>query len=317
MTCYYANLDHEALLHVQGPDALSFLQGQVTCDTRSLRADLALPGACCTVQGRVVFDFLLGQLEADHLVLRMRRDILASSAALLAKYIVFSKAQLSSGDNGWRVLAVWGPQAVTLLQGIFGAAPAGRFASCHGDGFLLVQTDAAGQQFECYLQDEVVGDMYRQLQSAAQSGSESDWQALQLAAGVARIETATSGEYVPQMLNYDLTGHISFRKGCYTGQEVVARLHYRGKPKRRLYLARIDADQLPDGRLPAPGSPLYKDGTSQAAGNVINSMATVAGPVLLLVTATTDSLDGTLQLLSTQGPELHISAVPYAVPENK
>ena len=82
MTCYYANLDHEALLHVQGPDALSFLQGQVTCDTRSLRADLALPGACCTVQGRVVFDFLLGQLEADHLVLRMRRDILASSAAL-------------------------------------------------------------------------------------------------------------------------------------------------------------------------------------------------------------------------------------------
>ena len=92
MTCYYANLDHEALLHVQGPDALSFLQGQVTCDTRSLRADLALPGACCTVQGRVVFDFLLGQLEADHLVLRMRRDILASSAALLAKYIVFSKA---------------------------------------------------------------------------------------------------------------------------------------------------------------------------------------------------------------------------------
>ena len=162
MTCYYANLDHEALLHVQGPDALSFLQGQVTCDTRSLRADLALPGACCTVQGRVVFDFLLGQLEADHLVLRMRRDILASSAALLAKYIVFSKAQLSSGDNGWRVLAVWGPQAVTLLQGIFGAAPAGRFASCHGDGFLLVDDAEDHHQRRAQHRQHGAVDLFRQ-----------------------------------------------------------------------------------------------------------------------------------------------------------
>ena len=83
MTCHNTNLDHEALLHITGPDALSFLQGQLSCDTRTLSPERALPGVYCTVQGRVICDFLLCQLADAHFGLRMRREIRGAAAALL------------------------------------------------------------------------------------------------------------------------------------------------------------------------------------------------------------------------------------------
>jgi folate-binding protein YgfZ len=316
LSCYCASLDkEEALLHLRGPDALTFLQGQVTCDTRKLGAGTAMPGVYCTIQGRVVCDFLLCELEAEHLVLRMRRDIRAASAALFGKYIVFSRAQLEAERDDWRIIACWGATAGAVLGELFGAIPREKFGSCRGRGFAIVQLDKAGEQFECYLEQATAGDLSERLQASMLPASQTQWQALQIAAGSARIEAATSGEYIPQMLNYDVTGHISFRKGCYTGQEVVARMHYRGKPKRRLYPAQVALAALPAGRRPEPGSPLYLAGGAQAAGNVINSVATEDGRLVLLVTATSEGLRTGLHLPGADGPALSIGPAPYPLPE--
>lgn len=310
MTCHCASLDHDALLHLRGPDALTFLQGQVTCDTRKLTSGTALPGLYCTVQGRVVCDFLLCELAPQHLALRMRREIRATSAALFGKYIVFSKARLDAERDDWQVLACWGTGSGALLRDLFGAIPGARFGAAHGEGFTLVQLDEAGEQFELYLDTTVAGDLPARLRDGALPATESDWRALQVAAGIARIEAATSGEYVPQMLNYDLSGHISFNKGCYTGQEVVARLHYRGKPKRRLYRAEIALADLPGDSRPAPGDPLYGDGGAQAIGNVINCVARGDGVMAMLVSAKSDSLATGLHLLSAAGPALRVEDLP-------
>ena len=315
LSCYYTGLGREALLHLKGPDARSFLQGQVTCDTRKLSAATALPGTYCTLKGRVVCDFLLCELAQEHLVLRMRRDIRAPAAALLAKYIVFSKAKLEPESEDWQVAACWGPDAANTLRDLLGAIPSAKYGASRGEGFAVVQMDEAGQQFECYFEQSLATAFQARLEQRAQPAAESAWEALQIAGGIARIEATTTDEFVPQMLNYDVTGHISFNKGCYTGQEVVARLHYRGTPKRRLYRADLAPGAIAPAQKVTPGDPLYSGDSAQAAGNVVNCVATPDGRLFLLVTSTADGLAAGLHLFDANGPLLNTGPVPYPVPE--
>lgn len=307
MNCYYAPLKQEALLHITGPDTLKFLQGQTTCDTRKIDSQHSLPGAFCTPQGRVVCDFLLCKIAPEHFALRLRRDIRASSAAAFGKYIIFSKAKIDAAREDWIVVGAWGEDASRALAEIFGEMPAGRFGARCADDFVLVQTDELGEQFECFLQQSSSGAYLASMETLMNAGSESAWQARQITSGIARIEAATVGEFVPQVLNYDLTGHISFKKGCYTGQEVIARLHYRGKSKRRAYAA-----ELP-GQVPcAAGAELVDPVSGQNIGNVINGCQ-VAGKTLALVATTAEGAGNGLRLGAIDGQPLTVLELPYAV----
>lgn len=310
MNCHYATLQQEALLHITGPDTLKFLQGQTTCDTRKVDSQHALPGAFCTPQGRVVCDFLLCELAPEHFALRLRRDIRASSAAAFGKYIIFSKAKIDAAREDWIVVGVWGEDAFSVLAGIFGEMPAGRFGARGTDDFVLVQTDEAGEQFECFLQQRSSDAYLARMQTLMSAGSEPAWQARQIASGIARIEAATVGEFVPQVLNYDLTGHISFKKGCYTGQEVIARLHYRGKSKRRAYAA-----EFPGQAECAAGAELVDPASGQNSGNVINC-SHAHGKTLALVTATVEGVENGLRLGAVDGPALSMLDLPYAIESN-
>ena len=328
MSCRYAPLTDEALLHITGPQALTFLQGQTTCDTRQLDASHALPGAYCTPQGRVVCDFLLCQLESGHYALRLRREIRSAAAAVFGKYILFSRAELDAGDKGWEVAACWGEEAASRLRSIFGGVPRERFGTHAGDGYVLVQLDADGHQFECYLDEGRSPGWRERLHGAFEAGDQSAWQALQISSGIARIESATVEAFVPQMLNYDLTGHISFKKGCYTGQEVIARLHYRGQAKRRMYLARMGAESaaavppggapqagMPRAGMPQAGMPLFNAGEERSVGAVVNAAVTETGEIVALVIATATGVAAGLRLGAPDGPALQQGQLPYALPQ--
>lgn len=311
MSCFYAPLQHEALLHIEGPDSLKFLQGQTTCDTGQVTPEQSVPGAYCTPKGRVVCDFLLSQLGNDHFALRMRRDIRDNSAAVFSKYIVFSKAKLNSNDD-WQIAAVWGESAAATLADSFGAIPEGRWGAVAGDDFKLVQIDSIAQQFECYLSDQAA-EKLQAIAERAQLADELSWQALQIEAGQARICAATVEEFLPQMLNYDITGHVNFKKGCYTGQEVVARLHYRGKSKRRLYRALLPSGKEISSGI-AAGEPLFSIGTEQSVGNIVNSV-TLDGAhdkqTSALLVATADAAAKGLHLHSSDSEALTLLELPY------
>jgi tRNA-modifying protein YgfZ len=307
VNCQYAHLDHEALLHIIGPDTLKFLQGQTTCDTRKVKPDHAVPGAFCTPQGRVVCDFLLSELSQDHFALRMRRDIRASSSAAFGKYIIFSKAKLDDTREDWTPYAVWGPEAANALGEIFAGVPTERFGTTSGDGFVLVQMDEQGQQYECYLHEPSSATRLARMDEVMQPGSESEWQVLQITNGIARIETGTVEDFVPQVLNYDLTGHISFNKGCYTGQEVVARLHYLGKPKRRTYVA-----ELPFETSCPAGTSVYDAVSGQNVGTIVNG-CTAQGKTHALLAATASGVANGLCLASRDGPLLTLGELPYTL----
>jgi folate-binding protein YgfZ len=300
---YYTVLNNEALLHISGPDSLKFLQGQTTCDTGKVSPEQAVPGAYCTPKGRVVCDFILCQLGDNHFALRLRRDILDASAATFSKYIMFSKAELNQNNTDWKIYGCWGPKskqavfnALQVDDGIE-AASVSLYSSYCGEGLAIVQIDQAGTQFECYIDAHNRPELAHQLEDALSASDENHWQALQIEQGIGRIEATTSEDYIPQMLNYDLTGHISFDKGCYTGQEVVARMHYRGKSKKRLYRASSAETQAFHA-----GTALYNNSSSQSVGSIVNSALDEAGQSIALIVAPVESDTQSLHLGDPDGP---------------
>jgi folate-binding protein YgfZ len=305
---YISPLPQEGLLIISGPDTLVFLQGQTTCDTSEISQEQALPGVFCTPGGRVVCDFLLVQLGDDCYGLRMRREIMPHAAATLGKYIVFSKAAIEL-EQEWQATALWGEDIGSVLEQHYATPPANKFAAASSQGGILVQIDDAGHRFEYYHLGTGQSPFLKALESDLSSGSEAQWQALDIASGIARIESASVEEYVPQTLNYDLTGHISFAKGCYTGQEVVARLHYRGTPKRRAYACEASAA--------APvGTEVYSAQSERGIGHVVNSAKHADGRQLLLVAATSSGADQGLHLEGPGGPALSLLELPYALPRD-
>jgi tRNA-modifying protein YgfZ len=307
VNCQYAPLSQEAVLHITGPDTLKFLQGQVTCDTRKIDAEHAQPGAYCTPQGRVVCDFLLFKAGDEHYGLRMRRDIRTAASTVFGKYIIFSKAKLDATREDLIAVAIWGEDARAALTDLLGQTPSERFGVIRTNDAIVVQTDEYGRQFECFLHSAGGEALLAHMAQRMQVATEAQWQARQIADGVARIEGPTVEEFVPQILNYDLTGHISFKKGCYTGQEVVARLHYRGKPKRRTYTA-----LLPPVESCSAGAPVFDAVDGQNVGNIVNCCVTAEG-ALALVAATAAGAEHGLRLGAADGVPLTLGELPYSL----
>ncbi|MEH6611036.1 MAG: hypothetical protein V7696_16830 [Halioglobus sp.] len=306
MNSAFTLLPDEALLEISGPDTLTFLQGQVTCDTRQLSDNNAVPGVYCTPKGRTVADFLLLQLAETEFALRVRSGIMENTAAVLGKYIVFSKAEIAPRNTEWQIFGCWGPDAAQVITDISGADPGRRYTCINAEDFIAVQMDEAGRYFECYC--KTGSSLPQSLADVCEPGNVSDWNSAQIAGGIARIEADTVEEFIPQMLNYDITGHISFTKGCYTGQEVVARLHYRGKPKRRTYLGSIAGTDVP-----VAGTPLFTPGNNQSIGNIVNASGGSDQQVSVLYCATATAIDQGVRLGSDQGLEIMPGDLPYTV----
>lgn len=306
----FVPLPGEALVEVTGRDALTFLHNQTSCDVQQLAIGQASHGTFCNPQGRVLADFLLLCLAPEHYRLRLRREILQSTLDALGRFAMFSKVTLAPAPESLGVFGALGPAVGQALHPVLGEAPSGALTWTGDAQALALQLDAAGTCIELWIDTGSQGDLLERLgDSLPGTGSESDWEAAGLRRGIARITAATVGELLPQQLNYDLTGHINFRKGCYPGQEVIARMHYRGKAKRRLLLM-----QLPEGSSASAGDPLYLADKPQATAQVVNTAMPGDGDRLALVTTTESAaLDG-LRLSPENADALKMLTLPYPVP---
>jgi tRNA-modifying protein YgfZ len=294
---FYTNLTNRGVLQFLGPDTRTFLQGQTTCDIAELDTSGTLVGAYCTPQGRMVCDFRVVPLNDEDCLLIMHRSICESSAAAFGKYIVFSKSEISLASDDWTVFALWGDDLSDVTAG----------ADTHGAIWRAV--DDSGHRYECYCPTSAIDNVEEQLSALAQKTEESAWQLEEINAGLGHIEAETVDMFIPQMLNLQVTGHISFSKGCYTGQEVVARMHYRGKLKRPMYIADIDSS------APAAGTPLFKADSEQSVGNIVNAVA-IGDACRVLAVCTTDAAAGEVFLGESAGPSLQFSELPYSLEQD-
>ena len=315
-------LSHYGLLEVRGPDAEKFLQGQITCSAAEVSPTLSAPGAYCTAKGRVVTSFQLLRPEPERFLLRMRRDLLDIAARTFGKYIVFSKAKLNNSEM--LGIGFYGAQIPARLRELIGALPAQHNGTVsHGDG-LLLQCDNAATQFEFWGPPAAVRVLWDQCAQHSTAAGTRFWRWLNIRAGSAEVCAATSEVFLPHMLNYHVTGAINFKKGCYTGQEIVARTHYRGQVKRHLLRAALYDTSFDIGSgagAPLPAGAELIDAGGKTLGNIVDCVAIDTQTAELLAVGGSEALAATnvkLALDTTKpgsdGAELRPLELPYAIP---
>ncbi len=304
-TAHLVGLSNQTLLLIRGPDACKFLQGQVTCDIKELGQQVTRLGAQCSPKGRVLLSFRALQMDSETIALRLPENMMGSALNTLGKYIVFSKAKLHDAHNDFVVMGLFGESAHKVAAVFFDQLPASDDGWITKDGSYLIQL--AHDRFECWIPSSELDTFLVAVSSQTQNATINDWRQLDIAAGIAEIYPETFELFTPQELNYQLVNAINFRKGCYTGQEIVARLHYRGKLKRHLYRFEYQAHELP-----LPGTPVINSSNGQTMGTVVMAATSNAGKIELLASLLDDAL-GEAQIESAT-EKLGLLDLPYAIP---
>jgi folate-binding protein YgfZ len=252
------SLDSLGVLRARGADVVSFLQGQLSNDVALLGPERSLLAGYHNPQGRVIALLRLIQVAPDEVLAILPRELAAAVASRLAKFVLRAKVTVADESASWQVTGLVAPESPA------DSAPPGAEAlpgalndSAHSGDSIAVRIGALPARW-LVLASVGAGSANPPVALAARAPLEFDrWRRLALAAGEPEIYAATSEEFVAQMLNLDVLGAIAFGKGCYTGQEVIARAHFRGRVKRRLQrfvthspsrLEPGDAGELSDGR---------------------------------------------------------------------
>ena len=302
-----ASLAEFGVITVTGEDAARFLHGQLTNDIEHLGTDrLALAGYC-TAKGRLLATFRIWRDEqAIHLLLP--RELLPGVIKRLSMFVLRAKALLADESDAWRVWAVFGAGAGPSLHGLAGAVPAAVGQCVRVGGARIARLHASAQVTERFLllaPASEADDLSSRLRDVAPVGSGAFWWS-EIDAGVPTVFAATQEKFVPQMINFEVVGGVSFTKGCYPGQEVVARSQYRGKLRRRMQLAH-------NGASVAAGADVFATGEAEPAGTVVMAASAPDGGFDVLFECPLEKAEAPLHAAAAGGPALQLRALPYEI----
>ncbi len=241
---FFLPLSHEGVLAVRGADAAKFLQGQLTCNLNYLSDAHASLGARCTQKGRMQSSFRI-LLQGDGVLLAMASELLEPQLADLKKYAVFSKSKLTDESPAWARFGVANGDHALSSLGL--ALPAETDSVVRADALIALRVSPG--RAELWVPAERADAVRSQLAAHLQQAELNEWLLGQIRAGIGQVMAQTRELFIPQMLNLQAVGGVSFKKGCYTGQEIVARMQYLGKLKRRLYHLSLDATPCPSQAL--------------------------------------------------------------------
>lgn len=302
-------LCHLGLIASRGEDSTPFLHNLFSNDVAQLPAQAAQWNSFNSPKGRMLASLLLWA-EGDGHRLVLSADLAAAMHKKLSMYVLRSKVKLANASDDIALIGVCGAQGRALLAQA-GLNPAEAAMSLAGDEACRVITLDA-QRWLIALPAEAAGTLFERLLAAgAQPAGTDRWQLAMIRAGQPLITAATQDTFVAQMLNYELIGGVSFKKGCYPGQEIVARTQYLGKLKKRMYRL-----ALPAGVEAKAGDDLFApDFGDQSAGKLVNLAPTADGNFEALAVLQTSSAEaGEIHLHSLEGPQLRLLDLPYPLP---
>ncbi len=240
------DLTHIGLLEVSGADAMNFLQGQVTNDVNLLTGNNAHFSGYCSPKGRLLALFLAFK-HYDHVHLQLNRALLEPIMKRLKMYVMRSKVDIKDVSESIIKFGINGPNAHELLSPLFTQIPTQDYelVSLDNGAILKLPTIACHARFQVFTDSINAPLLFDALKADCQLVGKPCWDWLDIQSGMPDVMPKTQEQFVPQMLNLDILNGINFKKGCYTGQEIVARTHYLGKVKRRTYLATISSNIAP------------------------------------------------------------------------
>ncbi|MEH6556449.1 MAG: hypothetical protein V7459_04440 [Oceanicoccus sp.] len=310
VVCYYG------LLSISGPDTSTFLQGQTTSDVSLVTSNHSGIGAYCTPKGRVISSFLLAKKEPNEYLLRMRSSVLQSTQSTFSKYIVFSKAEQSIKSDQYVCVCIAGETAQSTIRALFNPGSPHIYQTTWLDDNVAIQLDNDGLIYECWILRNHLEQLWPQLSKGLELQGSRHWELLSIKMGRGEVSDKTIDMFIPQMLNYQTTGAVSFTKGCYTGQEIVARMQYKGKLKRPMYRIKIAKNQ---GEL-SPGSDLYPatpefsvDQTPSSIGNIVNIVNLSDGSSEALAVISSKSFNDSGVVAGKRQYPVEILSLPYAI----
>ncbi|MCU7795487.1 MAG: folate-binding protein YgfZ [Candidatus Thiodiazotropha sp. (ex Myrtea spinifera)] len=309
--CALNDLSHFGLIRVEGEDAEKFLQGQLTNDLREVTEEHSNLAGWCSAKGRMLANFRCFRRD-DAYYLQTPEENMALVLKRLGMYVLMAKVSLTDASDEWVRIGISGSCAQQILTTSIDTLPAEANDAVQQNDLTVIRLAGAQPRFEVIGPAESLIGLWQAAEPAAVRMSDGYWALQEIRAGIPTIYQHTSETFVPQMTNMQLIDGVSFTKGCYTGQEVVARMQYLGKLKRRMYLAHVDADTPP-----LPGEELFaSDSTSgQGAGRLVDAQASSGGGYDLLAVIEIASAEGAEVRLGEKGPRLTLQELPYSFAE--
>ncbi len=291
------------LLNISGPEAAKFLQGQTSTNFQEVSDTQSRLGAYVSLKGRAVASFRALQ-EGETLALITDVPLAAVLKERLGKFIVFSKATLSL-DEDHALLGLAGEQASAILATLLPSLPETTDAVVHHAGLSVIRLHGEARYLLRVSAEKLAQTWAALIAGGALAAGENAWQLRQISAGEAQVLAASSELFQPQELNLQLLNGVSYNKGCYTGQEIVARLYFRGKLKQHAQRYQAQGQELP-----APGSPVFYG--EKHVGDVVLAAQRTSDTLELLAIARPEYNDDLR--LGAAGPRLQLLPLPYVVP---
>ncbi|WP_106478234.1 CAF17-like 4Fe-4S cluster assembly/insertion protein YgfZ [Phytohalomonas tamaricis] len=256
-------LVHLAIIEIEGPDSEKFLQGQTSAQVTQANGHVAPPTAFCTPKGRMIANAQLMRVDTERYWLLLDASVAETLRAHLAKYAVFYKTELRLRQD-LAIVGLSGQNTTTALKA-YSAVPSHDWTMTLHEEMVVTRHPGEPSRFVMIADVQTMIARWDTVTTVAKLNSNDVWKLLDIRAGLAWVSEAQREAFLPQMLNWEALGGISFKKGCYTGQEVVARAHYRGQVKKRLMrFGSKDIDDMPIGNEAA-----LTDATGKSLGDVV------------------------------------------------
>lgn len=300
------DLSHYGLLVFSGEDAQTFLQNQLSCDVKLVNEHQAQYGSYCTPKGRVLANFILWR-RGDEWFMQLPVSLCTAIQKRLSMFILRSKVQIRDCSDQRVRIGVAGSQVLERIAEIV-HIPADEL---HQHQIIQMAQAAllcySADRVELVVESDYAQELWKTLCQHAQPSGTAHWDRLEILAGIPMITPATQEEFLPQMINLDLIGGVSFKKGCYPGQEIIARTQYLGKLKRRMRRIHVVTDETVSA-----GDDLFGEGDDQSCGKIVNATPAPVGGFDALAVIQISSIEtGKLFWKKPQGPVVEIGPLPY------
>jgi len=303
------DLSQYALIEISGDDATDFLQGQLTNDIKLVTDNLGQLSAYCNPKGRILANFRVFKRDG-HYFLRLRADTLDATLKRLRMFVMRSKVELIDSSDTLVRIGIAGSAATNKLSSLFEKIPNNVDDVISESNITLIRLQGDLPRYEAHGPVEEMKGLWQQLKTDATLIGENSWNILTIRAAIPEIVAETVEAFVPQMVNLQAINSLSFTKGCYPGQEVVARMHYLGKLKRRLFNGSLENETLP-----IPGQAVlseHEDG--QKIGQIVTASWSKDKKIEFLAVLQIEKAEkGGLYLDESSKPALQLAELPYSL----
>ncbi|MFC1747282.1 YgfZ/GcvT domain-containing protein [Pseudomonadota bacterium] len=308
--CIVTNLLHYGVIKIEGEDAQTFLHNQFTNDLKQgVTETQSQLSAYCSPKGRILTLFRILRQDNDYYMI-MPKATLDATIKRLRMFVLMSKVTLSDISDEAACIGYSGPESEAVLKKLLGDAPANDDELRSSNGISAIRIPGLQPRFELFGPKAQIEELQQKLRENTTLANSETWELLSIQAGIPSIHAENVEAFVPQMINLQAINGLSFQKGCYPGQEIVARMQYLGKLKRRMYLLRSTEETVPQ-----PGDAIFTTGkdSDHKAGTVVMAQRSDVGTDLLAVIEIAAAENDSLHLESTAQPALEKKELPYSL----